>query len=221
MKRTLCRCRSHCTRYNPSTRTYVGSGIIIPYKTARRHALQDQQVEALENFVGSPIPPPSDPLTPPGDSGVLDIEDLSQEDLSTLEAEIIGRTAWSPTDHFLVFFTNPGPSQRFTPPNPSEIHLSNHGPHALDPTHCANTIFIENEMRLCEILVQLRGLRDSGTPLEYLEEKVSEGLAKMWRHKEVEWRRRRHSSVAIHHGFPVVDTGMFCFYSGSHGSEGI
>jgi hypothetical protein len=164
---------------------------LIPFKTARRHALEDRRAEALENFVRTPTPHLRTLFLAWRLRG-LDVEDISQEELSTLEAEITGRTAWSPTDRPLVFFTNPGPSQGFTPPNPSDIHLSNHGPHALDPTHHANTTYIENEMRLCEILVQLRGLRHSGTPLENLEEKVSEGLAKMWRHKEVEWRRRRH-----------------------------
>jgi hypothetical protein len=187
---------------------YVGPGIIVHYKAARRHALEDQQAGAL---IESPTPPPLDPPTFPDDTGDSDVEDLFQEELFALEAEIAGRTTWSPTGRPLVFLKNPGPTQWFTFPIPSDIHLSNHGPHALDPACDANVAYIENEMRLCEILVQLRGLRHSGTPLPDLEEKVSEGLARMWRHKEVEWRRRRYRSVAILHGFPVVDTGTYSF----------
>ena len=210
MKKTLCRCRSHCTRYDPSTDAYVGHGIYIPFKTARCHALEDQRAEALGNFAGSPTPPASEPILP-ADTEIPDIEGPSQEELDTLEAEISGRIAWAPTDRPLVFFTNPGPWQEFTLPKPSEVHLSNHGPHALDPTHHANTAYIENEMRLCEILVHLRKLGGSGVVLEDLEECVLEGLARMWKHKEVEWKRRRYQSVAIYHGFSVVDTGVFLF----------
>jgi hypothetical protein len=210
MKKVLCRCRSHCTRYDPSTGIYVGPGVPIPSKTAGRHALEDQLAEAAKNFNGT-SDPRSDSPAPPAGGGAFEVDDPSQEELYALEAEIAGRTVWSPTDHPLVFLTEPGPSQGFVLPNPSEIHLSNHGPHALDPTHHSNIAYIENEMRLCEILVQLRELRHSGTPLEDLEEKVSEGLARMWRHKEVEWSRRRYRSVAIHHGIPVVETGMFPF----------
>jgi hypothetical protein len=205
--KALCRCKSYCTRYDPSTDAHVGPGLRIPFKTARRHALEDQRAEALGNFVGSIAPVPLSPA----DTEIPDAEEPSQGELSTLETEIAGRTAWTPTDRPLVFFTNPGPSQEFVLPKPSEVHLSNHGPHALDPTHHANTAYIENEMRLCEILVRLGELRRSGVSLGNLEEKVCEGLIRMWRHKEVEWKRRRHQSVAIYHGFPVVDTGTPLF----------
>lgn len=221
MKETLCRCRSHCTRYDPTADTYVGPGIFIPYKTARRHALEDQRAEALGNFAGRVPPPASNPPLSPSNAGTPDIGELSQEELSTLEAEATGRAAWTPADYPLVFLKNPGHLQEFILPEPSEVHLSNYGPHALEPTHYANTAFIENEMRLCEILVRLRELEGSGVPLGYLEEKVWEGLTRMWKHKEAEWRRSRYRSVAIHHGFSVVDTGAPLFWDGWHGSEGV
>lgn len=211
MKETLCRCRSHCTRYNPTTDTYVGPGIFIPSSTARRHTLEDKRAEALGNFAGWVPPPASNPPLSPRNTETLDVGELSREELSTLEADISGRAAWTPAGYPLVFLKNPGHSQEFIPPKPSEIHLSNHGPHALDPTHYANTAFIENEMRLCEIIVRLRKLESSGMPLGYLEERVWEGFTRMWKHKEAEWRRCRYQSVAIHHGFPVVDTGASLF----------
>ena len=211
MKQVLCRCRSRCTRYDPSTGSYVGSGVLISYKTARRHILDDERREALGYFVRPPDPQTLDPPTPLDNTRAFGVEGPSPEELSALEVEITGRTVWLPMDHTLVFLNDPGPSQEFTLPHPSDIHLSNHGPHALDATLLTNTAFIENEMRLCEILVRLRELRHSGTPLENLEERVSEGLARLWSHKEVEWRRRRYCSLAIHHGFSVVETGMFSF----------
>lgn len=206
----VCRCRSYCTRYDPTTDTHVGPGLSIPFKTARHHALQDQQAEAFGNFVGNLGPPASEHVSP-ADTGTPDVEELSQEELSTLEAEIAGRTAWAPKDRSLVFFTEPGPSQKFNFPKPTELHLSNYGPHALDPTHHANTAYIENEMRLCEMLVHLHELGGLGAPLASLEGKVLEGLARMWKHKEAEWKRRRYRSIAIHNGIPVVDTGMYLF----------
>lgn len=209
MRLTTCRCRSQCTKYDPSIDAYVGPGVAVPYETARRHALNDQRVETLRNFARTPTPPPLDTPALSDSVGCLDANDLFQEELYALEEEIAARAAWSPTDHPLVFLTNPGPSQEFTLPSPPDIHLSNHGPHALDPTNYGNLAYIENERRLCEILVHLRRLRHSGTPLERLEEEVAEGLAEMWRHKEVEWRRRRSHSIARYNGFPVVDTGIF------------
>lgn len=204
MKDKLCKCRSHCTKYDPTTDTYVGPGNQIPFKTAQRHILDDKRAEALGNLPGRAAPSTSDPSLSPSDTE--DTERLPRQELFALEAEISGRVVWTPMDHPLVFFKNPGHSQHFVLPKPSEIHLSNRGPHALDPTHHTNTAYIENEMRLCEILVYLRELRLSGVPLGNLEEKVQEGLARMWKHKEAEWRRHRYRSVAIHHGFPVVDT---------------
>lgn len=203
MKNKLCECRSHCTKYDPATDTYVGPGHQIPFKTAQRHALDDKRAEALGNLSGRAVPSTSDHSLSPSDTE--DIESLSHQELFALEAEIAGRVAWTHMDCPLIFFKSPGHSQDFVLPKPSEIHLSNCGPHALDPTHHANTAYIENEMRLCEILVYLHEQRFSGVPLGYLEEKVQEGLAQMWKHKEAEWRRHRYRSVAIHHGFSVVD----------------
>jgi hypothetical protein len=212
MKQVVCKCRSHCTRYDPNGHTYLGPGVLVPLTTARRHALDDQRAESLGNSPKTTVPSPLDPPILPGYTEIIGVGELSQGELSMLEAEISGRSAWSPTGQPLVFLTNPGPSQEFNFPNASNVHFSNQGPHALDPTQNTNVAYIENEMRLCEILVQLRELRHSGMQLEHLEENTLEGLSRMWRHKEAEWRRCRYQSIALHYGFPVVNTGAFSFF---------
>ena len=203
----LCRCKSHCTRYDVNTHTYVGPGVRIPSTTARRHALEDQRIEALGNFVGQPqsYGSPHSHISPPPHPEHTQI--LFERELSTLRKEITERSAWSPADRLLVFAVNPGPMQEFTYPKTVDVRVANHGPHALDPANHANTAYIENESRLCEILVHLHELVHPGGLREQLEEGVYVGLSRMWKHKEAEWHRRRYQSVAIHHGFSVVHTG--------------
>lgn len=204
----LCRCKSHCTRYDASTATYVGPGVDVPSNTARRHAQEDQRAEALENFIGRLRPHDRDqPDVFPSPEHTWNTHTPSEEEFHTLQKEITERSTWSPTDRPLVFATIPGPMQEFVYPDASEIRIANHGPHALDPTNHANTAYIENETRLCELLDHLRELVRFGDSRVQLEEEVYGGLSQMWAHKEAEWNRRRYRSVAAHHGFPVVCTG--------------
>ena len=131
----------------------------------------------------------------------------SYVELFTLESEIVDRISWAPTDKLLVFSEKPGPLQEFVHPKYSEVHLSNYGPHALDPSGRINIAYIENERRLCELLVHIHELDPMDDSRERLEDKVMEGLRAMRRHKEQEWNRQRLSSIATYRGYAVVDSG--------------
>lgn len=220
---TMCRCKTYCTVYNSQTGRYEGSGVRISSATARRHLQEDARVDTLDDLSGNaafraiddPILPT---ITPTGHTSYFHPDSTtpgfrsyprtqSHEDLFTLESEVWDRISWTPADTRLVFAEKPGPWQEFVYPRYSEVDLSNHGPHVLDPTDRANTAYMENERRLCEILVQVRELDPMDDARERLEDKVLEGLCTMRQHKEKEWNRQRLSSIASYKGYAVVDSG--------------
>jgi len=221
---TTCRCKTHCTAYNPQTGQYEGQGVSIPRTTARRHLQDDARAEVLDKLTENassrafddfttPTRHPSYPYTRSTIPTITPHWFPSHSrtpydgELFTLESEIVDRTSWSPTVKRLVFSKKPGALQEFVHPNSSEVHLSNHGPHTLDPTNHANTAYIENERRLCEMLVHLRELDPMDDAGERLEDKVMDGLRAMRKHKEQEWCRQRLSSIASYNGYAVVDSG--------------
>lgn len=217
---TRCRCKTHCTVYNPQTRRYEGPGVVLPITTVRRHLQEDTRVEALYSLTGSAASRsfddfviPTCPSAYPTTSTTITPEfpsylrSSSHEELFTMESEIEDRISWAPADQRLVFSEKPGPLQEFSRPSYSEVHLSNYGPHILDPTNYANTAYVENERRLCEILVHIRELDPMDDARERLEDKVMEGLRAMQNHKEREWNRQRLSSIASYNGYAVVDSG--------------
>ena len=220
-KWTTCRCRTHCTSFNSQTGRYEGPGVFLPTSTARRHAQEDARIKTRDNlaentasrvFDDLPIPTgrASHPHTYPAASTIASSgyhNDLFYVELFTLESEIGDRISWAPADKRLVFSEKPGLLQEFVRPNYSELHLSNYGPHALDPSNRTNTAYIENERRLCELLVHTRELDPMDDSRERLEDKAMEGLRAMQKHKEQEWNRQRLSSIATHHGYAVVDSG--------------
>lgn len=219
-----CRCRSHCTTFNFQTGRYEGPGVSLPVSTARRHALEDARIETsdiiTENVASRafddltiPTRPPSYPHTHPTTSTITSRvspshpENSSYVELFTLESEIGDRISWAPADKRLVFSEKPSPLQEFVRPKYSEVHLSNYGPHALEPANHTNTAYVENERRLCEMLVHIRELDSTDDSLERLEDKVLKGLRAMQNHKEQEWNRQRLGSIARYRGHAVVDSG--------------
>lgn len=221
---TTCHCRSHCTTFNPRTGRYEGPGVSLPVSTARRHSQEDARIETFDNLTENvashafddftiptrPTPSPHTHSTTPtiASHGFPPHSDNpSYVELLTLESEIGDRISWAPADKRLVFSEEPGALQEFVRPKYSEVHLSNHGPHALDPANHANTAYVENERRLCEILVHIRELDPMDDSRERLEDKVMEGFRAMQIHKEQEWNRQRLGSIARYRGHAVVDSG--------------
>ena len=89
----------------------------------------------------------------------------------------------------------------------SKVHLVSYGPHPLDPTKRSNSLYLENESRLCEILSRLRALTSEGNEVIRVEDKVYEGLRCMRRHREMERNRQSRCSILLQHAH-VVDSTM-------------
>ena len=203
-RQVRCTCKSYCLEFNPETQAYEGEGHFIPKSTAANHQLDDRLSQSLDNLtanVASQVlsySPPPDPAE--------EVVHLSVGDHNfTLEAEILRRCTWSLVNQSLVFAVDPSPSLRYQYPAADEAHICNRGPYALLPGHVANISYLENESRLCEILVELNRRRQI-EGLESMLTKVHEGLVAMRRHKEMEWNRQRTWSIARFHGYGVVDT---------------
>ena len=213
----LCTCRSHCLTFNPETQVYEGEGTLIPKSTAANHRQDDLNSQALDSFTEniatqvlnysySPPPELDDEDPPPlGFHGQLPPSD----DLYfVLEAEAVHRCAWAPANRSLVFAAVPSPTLQYQYPSTSEMRIPNREPYALNPEDNTNAAYLQNESRLCEILVSLVR-RPASEPRERLLVRVCEGLAAMEHHKETEWNRQRTGSIARRHGYSVVETGTY------------
>jgi len=206
MSRTVwCTCKSHCLLFNPETQSYEGEGQLIPKSTAANHQLDDRLSQTLDNFSAN-VAARILRHSPPPDAAEEVVHSPADDHNFVLEAEILQRCTWTLGDHPLVFAVDPPPSLEYRYPTVDEAHLCNHGLYALLPGNVANTVYLENESRLCEILTELNRRHPIGRQ-ELMATKVHEGLMIMRRHKEMEWNRQRTWSIARSHGYSVVDTG--------------
>lgn len=201
-----CTCKTHCLEFDHGTQSYRGGGELVSSSTAQRHRFDDrlaEQIDKTTRIVASQVlrhEPPAE-LVDEVSSGVTQYETFH------LDREVMSRSSWTPSDRPLVFAVTPEPNLKYQYPPPSEIHVPNRGPHALDPTDRANRHFLENESRLCEILIDLQRRPHPGDVEVVLADKVYEGLLRMRRHKEVEWDRQKTREVARSNDIAVVDTG--------------
>lgn len=201
----LCTCKSYCLEFNSETKSYEGEGHFIPKSTASNHQSDDQLFQTLDTFtanVAARVLRYSPPLY-----AAEEVTRPSTDDHSfVLEEEIFRRCTWTLGNHPLVFATYPSPGLEYRYPTAEEAHICNHGPYALLPGDAANVAYLENESRLCEILIELNRQHSMGR-WELMATRVHEGLAIMRRHKQMEWNRQRTWSIARANGYAVVDTG--------------
>ena len=208
-----CVCKSHCRRFNPDTLSFEGDGAMVSKSTAHNHRIDDQMAQGLDSFAGNVAArvlqssPPTELLEP---DPPVEIPD----EAAVLEMELTYRSAWTPTDRPLAFVSAPPPDCKYQYPPVDELHLCNRGPYALESRNRANEVYLENESRLCEILLRLWKLPSTEGTREQLESKAREGLLRMRRHKEMEWERQRTCSIARKYGHTVVDTGTSSSISG-------
>ena len=180
---------------------------MVPSSTAQRHRFDDlltEQIDKTAETVASRVLGHDPPVEPA--EGVS--HGVSPYETFHLEIEVASRCSWTPSDRPLIFATTPDSSVEYQYPPPSEVYLPNHGTHALHPDDRSNRLFLENESRLCEILINLQRRPLSGDVEATLADRAHEGLLRMRRHKEVEWGRQRTWTIARSHGFAVVESGM-------------
>lgn len=202
-----CTCKSYCLEFDPETESYQGHGVLVPSSTAQRHRTDDlltEQIDKTTGIVASQIlkqDPPTDPVQRIS-------REVVQNEMFHLETEVVSRCSWAASDRPLVFAIIPDSNLEYQYPPPSEAHLPNYGTYALHPDDRVNRYYLENESRLCEILINLKRRPSSGDAEMILCDRVHEGLLRMRRHKETEWNRQRTWAIARSHGFAVVDSGM-------------
>jgi hypothetical protein len=206
-----CTCRSYCLTFNTETQSYEGEGGFIPKSTAANHRRDDLRLQALDDFTESVATQVLD-YSPPTefDSRPLPLGpyDHSPSDglYFALETETAYRHTWAPINHSLVFAVDPSPTLQYQYPSISQLHTPNREPYALDPVDPANAAYLENESRLCEILVALER-QPASDVRDRLIARVHDGFLAMERHKEAEWNHQMAGSMARHHGYSVIDTG--------------
>lgn len=210
-----CTCKTYCLKFDHETQSYQGDGCLVPSSTAQRHQFDDRvakQIDETTRTVASQVLG----LDPPIDIVEEVPHVVSQRETFHLETELANRCSWTPIDQPLVFAITPDPSFEYQYPPPSEGHLPNRGAHALHPGDLANRQFLENESRLCEILINLRRRPLLGDAEIILEDRVHEGLFRMHRHKKAEWDRQRTWSLARSNDYPVVESGALWIASLDH-----
>ena len=200
-----CTCKTHCLRFNPETQSYEGEGQLIPKSTAANHQLDDRLSQTLDNLAENVAARVLGRSLPPDAAEEVAYSPTDDHNFA-LEAEILRRCTWTLGSNPLVFAVDPSPSLEYLHPAASEMHICNHGPYALLPGNRANTAYLENESRLCEILVGLNRRHPTDIQ-ESMLTKVHKGLVSMRRHKEMEWNRQRTWLIARSHGYSVVNTG--------------
>ena len=207
-----CRCKSHCLTFNSETQSYEGEGGLVPRSTAANHREDDLCFPTLDSFTEDvatrvldhpAVTEPHNQVTPASEPH----NNPPQDDLYfVLETETAYRCTWAPINHSLVFATDPSPALQYQHPSIAQLHTPNSGPYALDTMNPTNTAYLQNESRLCELLVVLER-QPASHARDRLIARVHEGFSTMGRHKEMEWNRQRAGMVARHHGYGVVDTG--------------
>lgn len=199
-----CTCKSHCLEFNLETQSYEGEGQLIPKSTASSHRVDDRLSQTLDNLTAN-VAARVLRYSPPPDASEEVVHSSADGHSFVLETEILRRCTWTLGDRSLVFAVDPFPSLEYQYPAADKTHVCNHGPYALLPGDIANVAYLENESRLCEILMELNR-RHPIERWELMLAKVHEGLTIMRRHKEMEWNRQRTWSIARSHGYGVVDT---------------
>lgn len=217
-----CVCRSHCLTFNPETQSYEGEGEFVSKSTAANHR-RDDLVSQTPNPLTESVATEARNNSPPAALLDQDLPYTGFHDQHTtpselhdqpsvddfylvLEVETGYRCTWFPMNRSLVFATDPSPTLPYQHPSTSEIHTPNREPYALHPGNTVNAAYLENESRLCEILVTL-GQRPASDVRDRIIARVYEGLEMMERHKETAWNCQRAMSIARRHGYSVVDTG--------------
>ena len=204
-KTCFCRCRSHCTVWNPDSGSHEG-GQQVTRSTRSRHLLDDRVHAAQEkatspdgrrfriNTTISPSPDPDPDPDPDLNAWALLIEQeidwLSGLPLSSRESPLVFLK--SPMDH----------AEYVWPPTTSIIH-PNHGLYALKPTDKANIVILEVESRICELISYLSTVKHSNSSIA-LEDRLYQEICRVNREKEIHWAQQRGRA---NHGKIVVNTG--------------
>lgn len=195
----ICRCRSHCTTYNPITRLYEGSGQPQSRPTRDNHARDDRLLNsriARRNIADNP------PLLLPTTGSVLATW-LGQ---TFTECEILMNLPLSHPGRPLIFLNPPEANGPFVWPSTDEVLLPNTGLYALS-NHRSNQAFLTVAHRLHALLLDANHYIRTNQESQYLTSltiQLSEKMHQLMRLREVEWSQQRGASGV---DAPYVNTG--------------
>ena len=218
-KGCICRCRSHCTTWNPATRSYEGEGKIVPCRTRDNHVLNDKiraarlQMTRIAQKPDGPtrplpvIPAPRSPKghrTPDVTRNVNSSNSPIHDQLKVLEREVAWYSnlpATSPTTP-LMFVNDPTLVGDFQWPSETEILIPNNGLHALRAGHHSNLAFLATENRFCELITILRTMEQSDETATLIGQLFGE-LVRLTHEKELQWVQQGPTET----GKRLVNTG--------------
>ena len=203
---SLCKCKSHCTTYNPSTGLYEGEGHTLP-RTTRYNHLKDDRTLVLGRHREPSRPELSNTSTSRGAYSSLDPiphllpEDISAKELSelqliTTELTLYGELPLTSPSTLLVFVNKPMGNYHW-PAIPIDTTQCNSGPFALVESHRANAVFLSTERRLCEIYTNLMNNLEDGATADFGDrvwdvfDLLHEQASRMCKEKEYHWDQQR------------------------------
>ena len=210
---SLCKCKSHCTAYNPSTGLYEGEGRLIPRTTRHNHSKDDRTLvlgrhrdpsqsnlsispTSASQFQRSRGQSSSDPILR------LRLQDVAEEDseLQVIAAELTwyGELPLTSPSTPLVFVNKPKHDYQW-PTIPVDIMEYNSGYYALVESHRANVVFLSTEQRLCEIHANLTDKLERGGRHDHdltdhvydLFDLLQEQVSRLCKEKEYHWDLQR------------------------------
>jgi len=215
----ICKCKSHCTTLNPSTRQYEEEGERVPRSTRDRHT-RDDHVLATRKL---PQPANAMPLGHPAElatstqsiliawhsfaqtSIIPSIADYkaSQNWIDLLEQEVDNHCrhpVTSPTI-LLVFVNDPLLQGEYIPPALHKLARLNSGLYALVEGKQANKAFLATEYCFCEILSLL--FKTFSQESQDLQERLYQELSCTSRKKEIHWAQQQ---IDLDQGRIIVNT---------------
>ena len=199
-RQVRCRCRAHCTIFNPITRRYEGDGELVSCSTRDNHSRDDRMTERILA----------------AERAEADLEGQGLADVDWIDAiyseiDILMSFSMTNMNRHLVFRNKPAESGPFIWPSDEEITLPNYGLHSLtqDPVN-REMLFVEN--RLCQLveIVRRRGHPDEDERARALLDRLLIELGRLVRQKEIEWAQQR-GTVGTYRNYLNTGENMFMY----------
>lgn len=193
-KTCICKCRSHCTVYDPTTGLYIGDGNEVSRGDRDNHARDDKRLTAHAR----PINPCSRVHLPSnGRAGVRSLTTVHEAStrpywLTFIENEVRllkELPITSPTSP-LVFINSPATHGEYNFPPEAEYPQPNAGLHALRFGPRANAAFLAAENRICELIAHVRTTQQSDDMAALLAE-LGDQRNRLNFEKEFQWAQQR------------------------------
>lgn len=192
----ICKCKSHCTTFNPATGSYEGNGQLQSRSTRDNHSRDDQWLRTGDTTQTVIMTRTARTPSRSASGGWLQ--------QASIECEILMALPLSHPQRHFVFINPPEENGPFIWPNEHEILHPNTGLYALS-NHRSNQPFLHVANYLHALLVQASRYDDQqAEDLLALVQLLRQKMNHLMRLKEVEWSRQRGARGV---DIPFVNTG--------------